>query len=516
MSDQRKNSTSSVINLNNKNSLSLSFLHKKRHSDSSINNENDQEGDNGSLHKTNSTSSIPKLVRKKSGELVKSNLKLNCLMNGEYVSKSMPTTPLYKKGVHFGQDVDVRYFNEKDKPTAVSANTSPILKGRSYKFHHGHGRGRQKDVFNNNFGKEYGYGNLNNYDYQYDSIESDDDSIGYNSDEEDDDYLLNWDLDLINFEKIKYNEKIHIEKSSIFLERISIDEENDCILGVIAVKNLSFEKKIHIRYTFDHWKTVIEIESFYIENESIPKVLKRSNYDRFKFKIPLINFKFMSESKIKVFFCIRYRYKQINLNEVEIWDNNNYKNYEIELTKHKKKRFTKNHKFSLDDYSNKTNNNNTMNNINDSYFHNYEINVKSPETPKVLKINDDDDIPPLINTDLNLKNMNLVDEDYFSLNHSNHQILPTTNLKNDEIDPFNNENNENNDHNNNINTNNNTTKTSSIAQNFKLNRNHKPMINSKSYQELLDSYCFFKSDNDQNNLKTNTISSYLDQNLNKH
>ena len=83
MSHSRKNSTSSVINRspNGTDSLSLSFLHKKRHSDSSI--------DNKTPSPTDSITSIPKLIRKKSGELVKSNLKLNCLQNAG-LSKSMP------------------------------------------------------------------------------------------------------------------------------------------------------------------------------------------------------------------------------------------------------------------------------------------------------------------------------------------------------------------------------------------------------------------------------------------
>lgn len=511
MSHSRKNSTSSVINRspNGTDSLSLSFLHKKRHSDSSI--------DNKTPSPTDSITSIPKLIRKKSGELVKSNLKLNCLQNAG-LSKSMPTTPIFNKSVHFGQDVDVRYFNELDKPTAVSASGSPILKGRGRR--RGSGASRAKP------GKfKFGFG-FDDYDSVDDSdSDSDDDEFDF-----DGKYDITWDLETVNFGKIKYNEKISSLKSLIFLERISIDEDLYCILGSIAVKNLSFEKKIHIRYTFDNWKTVVEIESFYIEDA--PKILKRSNYDRFKFKINLMNFQFSQQDEIKLNFCIRYRYKLDNNKvgggvEHEVWDNNDYKNYEILIKRTKTRRFNKSsHKFILNDYfTGQLSSGKSIedhHDMIDSYFNNYEAVLKSPETPKILKneiINEEEMSP---NFELKNKSANENNNETNELNNEITTPMDELSLHKNYTTSTNNNNNQESDilpkHHN--------------THNFKLNKQKKPPINSKSYQELLDSYCFFKGD-DHDQTSTNhhasnssisgptggppkTIASFLDLTINKN
>lgn len=485
MSTIRKNSTSSVINPSNGESLSLSFLHKKRHSDSSV--EHSTTGSSPTILSTsNSTSSIPRLVRKKSGELVKSNLKLNCLNNAGF-SKSMPTTPLYNKSVHFGQDVDVRYFHELDKPTAVSANTSPILKGRGRR---GSGRfGRGNKIIGGGFG--FGY----DFNYDYDSI---DDSDSDDSDDEFALYDILWDLETVNFGKIKYNEKIQVMKSLIFLERIMIDEEENSITGMIAVKNLSFEKDVHIRYTFDNWKTVVEIESFYIDE--VPKILKRANYDRFKFKINLKNFQFSQKTDIRLYFCIRYRYKptgnsQSPINGTqEVWDNNDYKNYEILIKRTKRRKFKSNHQFLLNDYLTGHTNVKDDDVIN-SYFNNYEAVLKSPETPKVLKNELIDNGEPSPNFQLRDEANDDLDKPMDEL--SLHNQLNQNNNNSEDIPKHNN-------------------------NNFKLNKHKKPMINSKSYQDLLDSYCFFKSDDQKIQSPTTTstgpttIASYLDETIDKN
>lgn len=448
---QTKNKTSSIINPTS-DSLSYSFLHKKRHSDSSIDASSTTGTTSPILSKTNSTSSIPKLVRKKSGELVKSNLRLNCLQLGN--SKSLPSTPLYNKSVHFGQDVDVRYFNELDKPTAVSANGSPILKGRGFRYRR--------------FGVDEDEGD--------DSFSDDSDD----SDDDDDDYDVTWDMDMINFGKIGYNEKIQVQNSKIFLERVGIEDE--FIIGFIAVKNLSFEKNIHIRYTFDNWKTVIEIESFYVND--VPKILKRSNYDRFKFKISLKSFQFMGPKDFNIFFCIRYRFND-KISD-EIWDNNDYKNYEIIIKKNEKKRFKlRTNKFLLNDYltgQNSLNCNLKNDEFINSYFNNYNEILNSPQTPKILK---NDSIPSpdfkLKSVNTPMDELNLHDQENKELHHHNHMTSPIHKDQNGE---------------------------------YKKHK-HKPLINSKSYQELLDSYCFFKTDDNFSKQKPTTIASYLDSEINK-
>lgn len=427
-SSSRKSSTSAIINPFNDLSLtpeknkplSLTFLHKKRRNSDPILDTNEQ---------TSPLTSEIRLIRKKSGELVKSSLKLNQLGN---TSKSMPNTPIFKN-VHFGQAVDVRYFNETEKPSAVSASSSPTLKA-----------------------KKFGSGAVFHFD-RYDNDGDDEDS---ESDE--DESNNNWDLEIVNFEKIKYNEKFQ-SKSLIFLESLSLNVDRNSIIGIIAVKNRSYEKTIHLRYTFDNWKTVIEIEcKFENDLKSIPRILKRNNYDRFKFNLELKSFRFLVKeepTKINLKFCIRYSFEN-----QEIWDNNSNKNYEINLIYEKRKL---NDRFSLNDledeiYMKSTTESNPQNDYfsykkNNHYnFKNDDFSLSSPDTPKILK----DDYKKIIEPDEEIS----LDPILKDLNSFTEKPIvfgkPVNN--NENVDPV-----------------------DTSLKNL-------PKMNSKSYQELIDSYCFFK------------------------
>lgn len=266
-----------------------------------------------------------KLVRKKSGELVKPSLRISS-EKGYFNKKrtqSLPTTPTYKL-VHFGTGNDVRYFKKQDRPTAISASNSPTFNGSS---------------MNINLA-------IGSDDESYDDGESDLDldeaadltmdlnkkgSTIYKRDR------IDWHLNLPNFPHLSYDRKIFQEKCKVFLERMFISIDKKYLLGHIAVKNLAFEKSIMVRYTLDNWSTIIEIPTIYVPD--IPQILKKNEYDRFIFKIPLGNlfnsFRMMSpvqnstnpnEKKFQL--CVKY-----NAKDSEYWDNNNYQNYEFQLTK---------------------------------------------------------------------------------------------------------------------------------------------------------------------------------------
>lgn len=421
--------------------LSISFLRKKRNSDTD---------DAVSISSTDI--SPPRLVRKKSGELVKSSLKLNSLANDTKTrSKSMPTTPTYNKSVHFGNDVDVRYFDERERPTAISADASPILKARGV-----------KAIFEVMDG-----GN----------VDLDDDEDSDDLDDLDDPLMITWKMEMTNFSKIKYNEKFN-EGSKVFLEKLILDEDDNCLSGSIAAKNLSFDKCIHIRYTFDSWRTVIEIEANF--TKEITRILKRSNYDRFTFKIPLSKFEMLNNDQTDISFCIRYRY-----GIEEVWDNNHHKNYHLRL--YPSRKLDNNRSKKLNDYF--------SSNTSMDYFNNYQM-LRSPETPNVLKNNeslldtpefgdlsDTFDISDSVNK-LSLysdsSNTDLLkykdDMEYTTTSVPPH-LIPGF-LKSDSKDQQMNQMNQQNEN---------------KPSPKKVSKTNKPAINSKSYQELLDSYCFYKS-----------------------
>ncbi|EGV64395.1 hypothetical protein CANTEDRAFT_114209 [Yamadazyma tenuis ATCC 10573] len=117
----------------------------------------------------------------------------------------------------------------------------------------------------------------------------------------------------------------------VFLERVFISIDKKYLLGHVAVKNLSFEKSVTMRYTFDNWGTIIEIPTIYVPD--IPTVLRSNGYDRFVFKVQL-NKMFnnfganMHFQKNNYKFCIKYV-----ANNTNYWDNNSMRDYEINLTK---------------------------------------------------------------------------------------------------------------------------------------------------------------------------------------
>ncbi|CAX44368.1 conserved hypothetical protein [Candida dubliniensis CD36] len=371
--------------------LSMRFLHKPRRSEELYIKSNDQTQANSKLNArpiriddssdpsptsldyfnldggiTNTKNGTPpvfspeelsdyKLVRKKSGELVKPSLK-SPLYYHKKRSLSLPSTPTYKQ-VHFGGSTDVRYFHKKDRPAAISASNSPKL-----------------DPADDDDG--YDYSDDDDDDgYDNDSCDSDPESIDFNNksfgfdhhDEEkrqrqrhqglhsrtDTKYpkklegLIDWQLKLTNFPPLSYLKKIE-NGTPVFLEKIFISGDRKYLLGHVAVQNLAFEKHITIRYSLDNWMTVIELPTNYIEER--PEVLKLNDYDRFGFKIPLKSLfnslKFSTNSSTDSLdassneddgtgthertyqLCIKYE-----TNNQEYWDNNGSKNYEVKLVR---------------------------------------------------------------------------------------------------------------------------------------------------------------------------------------
>lgn len=520
------------------------------------------------------------LVRKKSGELVKPSLKLNTYKS----SASLPTTPTYKS-VHFGSSIDVKFFDEADKPKAISAGNSPY---NSDDDDDDDEEDEEEDEVedDNDTSNENDYEKFNKiFDYSIDYIENNNLKSLKKFEK-----LIEkfWFLDLTNFPKIIIRDEIDSE-TPIFLERMFMNPLNTELIGQICGKNLAFEKLITIKYTINNWNSIININANYYND--IPRILKKANYDRFVFKINLIhlfyefiksnenlNFKKINKiENVSLQLCVRYF-----TNGQEYWDNNSGSNYLINF---KKLINLNNIKFSKSSNNNKNNNNrenikrhysskylkknisnnnnkklelinklhlelnnqnlknlisttkdiekdnNLKNNdkggdiINDSESininsssistiskvsdltpspdHRYSstyISLGSPGTPKLLNSNNNN-LPNF--SDLNIgnnRNINFLENNNNTGNNNNTENKNKENLAADNDNSNNkNENNKNNDA---IDPKSNIKFTDSSdcdRQSLK----SRPSINSKSYKELLDSYCFFTG--------PSTVSSVLDE-----
>jgi hypothetical protein len=89
------------------------------------------------------------------------------------------------------------------------------------------------------------------------------------------------------------------------------------------VANLSFHKLVVARFTLDYWKTTSEVVAEYTND-----VRKQYNdgYDRFNFSIKLEDQAHL-ETKT-MFFCVRY-----NVNGQDYWDSNGGVNFQIDFAK---------------------------------------------------------------------------------------------------------------------------------------------------------------------------------------
>ncbi|KAL8928759.1 MAG: hypothetical protein Q9208_001537 [Pyrenodesmia sp. 3 TL-2023] len=217
-------------------------------------------------------------VRKKSGELVKP-----VLMKGGLRRRpsSMPGTPTFSKAVHFDPNSleNIRTFSGSDRPIVVSAGTSPA------------------EPFANDI--EFPFG---------------DDPAGDRSP------AYEWEIRLTNFPR----ETVERKLAPIRVERIYLSSDNKNLMGAIAVANLAFHKTVVARFTLDYWKTTSEVVADY--NNDVRRKQIDDGCDRFVFSVKLEDLAHLENKTM--FFCVRY-----NVNGQEYWDNNNSVNYQVDFAK---------------------------------------------------------------------------------------------------------------------------------------------------------------------------------------
>lgn len=113
---------------------------------------------------------------------------------------------------------------------------------------------------------------------------------------------------------------VRLEDVQLSKQQQQQDAQHVTLLGSIQVANLAFQKKVVVRYTLDDWNTAKEVEAQYQE----PIAHSANTWDRFSFKIVLdANTNAAHES---LYLAVKY-----NVNGREFWDNNNHKNYQVDI-----------------------------------------------------------------------------------------------------------------------------------------------------------------------------------------
>ncbi|CAI2040704.1 hypothetical protein SEUBUCD646_0H02200 [Saccharomyces eubayanus] len=112
-----------------------------------------------------------------------------------------------------------------------------------------------------------------------------------------------------------------------------LDHDSSKIVGLLYVKNLSFEKYLEIKFTFNSWKDIHYVTANY--NKTV-----NADIDEFKFIIDLNSLKYIllikkiitmedesNSCPLNVEICCRY-----DVNDETFYDNNNNKNYHLFIT----------------------------------------------------------------------------------------------------------------------------------------------------------------------------------------
>jgi hypothetical protein len=216
----------------------------------------------------------PPMLRKKSGELVRPALRPS---SARRRPSSMPGTPTFSKAVHFDSHLEhVRHFLQVDRPLAVSAGSSPVEA----------------------------------YESDGEFPFSEDNSRGP---------PFEWEIVVSNFPA----ESLIRLSLPVRVERVFLSSDNKTLVGTVAVANLAFHKHVVARFTLDYWKTTSEVVAEYNHDIRQPK---REGYDRFNFNIKLAD-QANLEAKT-MFFCVKY-----SVNGQEYWDNNNSTNFQVDFRK---------------------------------------------------------------------------------------------------------------------------------------------------------------------------------------
>lgn len=230
-----------------------------------------------------------RLVRKKSGQPVKSSLKYSkptvrgslSVVTRVAPSKSAPSTPTHAKAVHFDAQLEhVKLFLAEQKPLAVSRDGSPTEDTS----------GTDSDF------PSFIYGGSSNEKTPRRTLV----------------------MQITNMPA-----KVNAD-ADVALEELLLSPDTTSILGRVKVRNIAFQKWLAVRFTFDSWQTTSEVTAKYVE--SIDSV-----FDRFSFSIRLNDLLARIEGKTLL---LALRYTAAGR---EIWDNNGGQNYLATFTKLKAK-----------------------------------------------------------------------------------------------------------------------------------------------------------------------------------
>ncbi|KAH8650803.1 putative phosphatase regulatory subunit-domain-containing protein [Ilyonectria robusta] len=110
------------------------------------------------------------------------------------------------------------------------------------------------------------------------------------------------------------------ESQFVYIKKLRLLDDQNSMQGLVAVRNVAFQKSVTCRFTFDNWKTTSNVAAAYSDGNASGEA--PSGYDFFVFTIELSDIVNL-ESKI-AHLSVRYA-----VNGQEYWDNNSGRNFQV-------------------------------------------------------------------------------------------------------------------------------------------------------------------------------------------
>jgi hypothetical protein len=129
----------------------------------------------------------------------------------------------------------------------------------------------------------------------------------------------NWPNETAQTRRYRFGTAVRMEQVQLVSETPLDNNKTLTLTGTCQVANLAFEKHVIIHYTLDDWNTFEEVDGVFKESISS----SANTWDRFTFNIVLNTTHHTHKS---LYIAIKYI-----VGDREFWDNNDEKNYEVDV-----------------------------------------------------------------------------------------------------------------------------------------------------------------------------------------
>lgn len=285
------------------------------------------------------------LIRKKSGEIVKSSLKLSSLLQRSLSTpqlSAMGNKGSTRKSVRFASRLaNVKMFDGCDSPSTVSLANSPCT-SPPCEFESGFEDVDVDDEVYTFLKNKPNRRRRQGFEWNWDKLNNSSSS----SDDEDDYWSAPKQLNKTNkflpssgvgktaprsseYRLTSHNipKMVNSKESIVWLPSAYVlkTDGKTFLYGLVNVQNLAFEKKVFLKLTLNNWKT-----SVIFGGQAVINYFKSisDKIDQFKFKISLDDLISSDGKNVQLQMCIKYQ-----VNGTEYWDNNFGKNYQFQLTR---------------------------------------------------------------------------------------------------------------------------------------------------------------------------------------